>query len=326
MDSSALGNFELSPRIVHVGETISGRITPAVHFGQNVLMTWPQGGLGASTFRRASSAPRPPPPTTDWSKIPGGDPTPAPDKRVCSGQADTRTVTTCTWKTTAPTHGWARARVGIGNPPARGTEEDAYAVLADSYAIQGHVRLSNGRGMAGVVIDLAGATSSSMATRSDGFYFFLVPKGTHTVSVKASSQVCVEPREGERCSTIARVSVPGSRVVDFKASREGTIDGTVTDAKGKPVANATVRVVGPAGQILATDDKGYFSARVPKGTYTVLASRKIDVQSKDAEGKPITTQKEQFFCVAGEPGPCRKTKIVKAPPDQTVDFGLECKT
>jgi hypothetical protein len=318
MDNTGLGDFVYSPPKVHVGETITARMSPSVNFGINVLMTYPGGNPGEFVEATSVAAGTP----VGYPSY-AGDPSTEPhasDLHVCAGSANTRTVTSCTYKATSPTHGWVRQRAVIGNGPARGVEEGYYAVLAHGYGISGLVSLSNGKPMAGVSISISGSASDQTRTDPAGIYSFTVPKGDYTVT--AGGGLCVEPVAGQ-CTSSAKVSIPGSKVVNFKAGSEGVIDGTVRDSSAKPIPGVTIHVEGKGGQPATTDNSGYYRAELPKGKFTVSATQQVQEPGKDASGKPITKTVDKEFCAARTSTSgtgCSTRATVNVPPDQTVDF------
>jgi len=321
LSRTSLGDFHYSPTIVHVGETITGKIEPVVQFGINVLMTWPQDAPGPLASAKAQPQGSP----VGYPAFAGSPDVPAaPDADVCAGKASTRSVTTCTWKATVATGArWNVTTATIGNPPARGVTQAYFAVLAHDYGISGRVTLSDGQGMPGVPVSLSGTRTDQTVTSATGDYAFQVPEGTYTV--KAGNGVCVAPlSSGGQCSTSKTVTTPSSQTVDFQAQAEGTIDGTILDGSGQPVPGVAVHIVGPSGTVVTTGGDGTYAARVAKGTYYLVATQSVDVKAgTDAQGHPITTTKQRSFCAAttnAGSGGCTTIVRVDVPPSVTVDF------
>lgn len=236
--------------------------------------------------------------------------------------------TSCTWEVTEGSKGqWLQVSAGItgpcGDPQAvrEGRAEyaicagassyDHYYVLGSGYAVSGRVTLSDGRPMVGARVTLSGPDGGTKVTDASGGYRFLVGRGGYTISAAGA---CVAPRaRRERCQSSKSFSTPGSHGIDFVADGEGKVKGRVLDASGRPIGGVTVRVVGQGGTIVQTDGNGIYEALVPDGSYTVAASREIQV-----EGRPQT----QRFCASrrSATSSCNTDVRVEVPPDQTINF------
>jgi hypothetical protein len=257
------------------------------------------------------------------------------DGRYSLEEKDVPISTSCSFKPKATLGKWSTMSVGVTGPCGsqiavqQGKAE--YAICAGTYdsdyfgvldkndprsAISGRVSLSSGRGLVGVPVHLSGPESKTAMTSATGDYYFLVKKGTYTV--RPDAKVCATSQHGTGCSSTATVTVPGSKTVNFGPDGEGTVDGTIRDSGGDPVPGVTVRVVGPSGQVTTTNDKGYYSVVVPKGTFEVSASKLVD-----GTGTPTVPARQRVFCAArtgAGSGDCPQTATVEVPPDATVDF------
>lgn len=238
----------------------------------------------------------------------------------------------CTFKPAASGWRWQTYSAGVTGPcgsqiavqegraefaACAGTyASDYFGVIpkdADRYGISGRVSLTDGRGMAGVPITLAGPESKSMLTDSSGDYYFIVKKGTYTV--KAGAKVCAVPIAGHGCAPSKTVTVPASQTVDFRPPGEGVIQGTVFGEGSKPKSGVTVHVVGPDGTTATTDGQGRYEARVPEGTYVLSASSTTD--GKDPKTLTYCADDHGTF-----PAKCRATVTVDVKPDHVVNWAL----
>lgn len=308
------GRLSVSPAIAGIGDTITATYSNAG--GVTWTMNAPEGGKCTGKAEKV----------TDEEEL----------KHSVTGVKGG--PTSCSWKATQGTRGWVGVTVSItgpcGDPEmvrqgkhefascAGAHADDHYYVLSEDHAISGRATLASGRGIPGVTIKLSGKTSGTAVTTASGNYHFIVPKGSYTVA--AGGGVCLDPSKRGECPTGKHVSVPQSRTVNFKAMAEAVIDGTVRDAAGKPASGVTVRIIGRGGQVVTTDGDGYFKVEVPKGTYMVAATRRVEVQEKDEDGNTRTVSKVESFCSADEPRKCPKTRTVSVPPDATLKFGQGC--
>jgi hypothetical protein len=201
---------------------------------------------------------------------------------------------------------------------------DYYGVIGkdeDLWGISGRVTLSDGRGMPGVPISVSGPESRSAITGPGGDYAFAVKKGTYKVS--AGAKVCVKPQTGA-CSSSTSVTLPGSAAVNFGPAAEAVIRGTVFGEDSKPKQGVGVRIVGPDGINVTSDDKGHYEARVAKGSYTVSASLTETPPLKPGEQGPALP-KTTNYCADDHgtfPKKCTTEVTVDAPPDHSVNFAL----
>jgi hypothetical protein len=199
---------------------------------------------------------------------------------------------------------------------------DYYGVIpkdSEKYGISGRLVMSDGRGMAGVPMTLAGPEGDSTVTDRQGGYYFLAKEGDYTVS--AGADVCAEP-VGDDCENSRKVHVGGSKSVNFRPRGEGLIEGHVLGPDSKPKANATVRIVGKDGTSVTTNGTGYYAARVPKGKY-VMSVTSVEPPAK-AGDSPTTTN----YCAdnSGEAKTdCTYAITVDVPPDVSVDWKTQKK-
>lgn len=116
----------------------------------------------------------------------------------------------------AGTHAWA----WVGVPPRD-----------QQLHVRGIVRDIDGKGVAGVRVSADGPGGGSDRTDAAGSYLIPVKKGTHTVT--ATGDWCVVGKPD--CTTAAKVTVPPSRQVDFRADTETCpLAATVTSSRRGP--------------------------------------------------------------------------------------------
>jgi hypothetical protein len=249
---------------------------------------------------------------------------------------DVATSGTCTIKPGPTNWQWVTPSAGITGPcgsqiavqegraeyaACAGTyASDYYGVISkdeDKYGISGQIVMSDGRGMAGVPVTLSGPDGDSTVTDAGGGYYFLAKKGDYTVS--ADADVCAEPVDAG-CENSRQVSVGPSRTVNFRPRGEGLIEGVVTGPDSRPKSGVTVRIVGKDGTAVTTNGQGYYSARVPKGTYVVSAT------SVEPPVAPSTTPTTTYYC-ADNSGAVQKTctqvLTVDVPPDKKLNWKTE---
>jgi hypothetical protein len=102
------------------------------------------------------------------------------------------------------------------------------------------------------------------------FWFAIVT----TVVAAVASWLCRAPRPAE--ATTPRVSRSGAATVDFVLSGSGVLTGTVrSEVDGVPLVGATVTVLDPEGQVVATattDAAGDYALRgLARGEYTLVS-------------------------------------------------------
>ena len=246
-------------------------------------------------------------------------------------------ASSCTWKAASTNGKWVAVEVSItgpcGDPENVRAGKAEYAICAGAHAndyylagsrsgISGRVRQSDGRPLVGVPVHLSGGSSETAVTTEGGNYTFFVSDGKYSVS--GPSGFCTAATAAKKCEPVAKVSVPGSATVDFAPQTEGVIKGNIRDSQSKPVTGVTIRILGTSGQIVTTDGDGHYEARVPKGEYTLEAS-KPQAPTTDSAGKPLTPAPLKF-CAARRSagvGKCLDKPRVKVPPDQIVDFTPE---
>lgn len=126
--------------------------------------------------------------------------------------------------------------------------------------------------LAGAQVRVEGSAGTLTAT-TDGrgsFSLAKVPEGTYTV------RVLLEGFQPAEASNVRVKSGQVSRVTVALKPLQGLIAGTVTDNRNRPLAGATVTILGPDGTPVASattgDDGSFILLGVPAGTYTLRAS------------------------------------------------------
>ncbi len=258
------------------------------------------------------------------------------DGRWELGDRDVATSATCTLKPGSTNWQWVTPSAGITGPcgsqiavqegraeyaACAGTyASDYFGVIPkdeDKYGISGQIVMSDGRGTAGVPVTLSGPDGDSTVTDGGGGYYFLAKRGDYTVS--AGADVCAEP-VGADCENSRKVSVGPSQTVNFRPRGEGLIEGVITGPDSKPKANVSVRIVGKDGTVATTNGQGYYSARVPKGTYVVSAS------SVEPPVAPSTTPTTTYYCAdnsGAATSKCTHVLTVDVPPDTKINWKTE---
>ncbi len=151
----------------------------------------------------------------------------------------------------------------------------------------------NGKGVKGVTVSLRLETSSSQSnapqmteTNPDGEYHFgAVADGSYNLEIASTNQYALAgSMTDRRWHTVVIENGAAVRDIDFTVDLGGVITGTVKDAKGKPVIEASIelKVVNEKKEIIAsslyfpnqserqTDDRGVYRIYgVPAGRYLV---------------------------------------------------------
>lgn len=183
-----------------------------------------------------------------------------------------------------------------------------------------------GTGGLGDAVLYSGMNSRSMVSNDGSFEIKNVPGGTYQLLVGAQSgnlrdyytkSVVVGGRDAADSGFV----VNGDLYLDAVVSAKGaTIEGSVVDSKGKPVAYATVAVVPnrqqrarpDSYQQASTDEQGHFLARgLTPGSYVVLAFEELQEDVRQPEF--LKTYREKGETVEVEEG-SRKSVTAKVIP------------
>jgi uncharacterized membrane protein len=136
--------------------------------------------------------------------------------------------------------------------------------LTQSGTISGTVTNAAGVGIGNATVSYSGGATTA-TTNSSGGYTLSVTPGTYSVTATAS---------GYQSSTQQNISVSmgGTATVNFSlSSTMGTISGTVSNATGTGIANATVSYSG-GSTTATTSSSGAYTLSVTPGTYSVTAT------------------------------------------------------
>ncbi len=165
-----------------------------------------------------------------------------------------------------------------------------FTLTQSSGAIAGKVTNSSGTGIANATVSYSGG-STTATTDSAGNYSLSVAPGTYSVTATAT---------GFNSSTQS-VAVTGgvATAANFSLSPfSGAIAGTVTSLSGKPIAGATVAIVGgvvATNLSLSTNSRGrYSSGAVPVGSYQITVTKGSTRQQKAASVTANTTKTVNF--------------------------------
>ena len=197
-----------------------------------------------------------------------------------------------TWQVSAHRYGFADPTPQtIAVPPARSDVNFTLASGSSSapvqFTISGVVRDVDGALVPGMAVT-AGMSCYSQSTATTS------PTGRYTLTVSRGGTYLVEAGGVRSLVTVP----PNASSADLTVPRQYAIAGTVRDASGVPVAEASVKttVAGKAVESI-TDTTGHYAFLAPAGTYRITVS------------------------VAGQPSPAPRT--VTVPPAQSaVDFAL----
>ncbi|WP_219994686.1 carboxypeptidase regulatory-like domain-containing protein [Actinokineospora spheciospongiae] len=145
--------------------------------------------------------------------------------------------------------------------------------------LAGHVTdAAGGAPVAGATVVITGPSNRTLTTDATGAYGSVLPVGDYTVAVSAFGY-----GSGSGTATVTEDETVTREVVLTPVARH-TVSGTVLDAQGGPVANATVQVLSTPIPAVTTDAAGAYSIpNVPEGGYRVTASAGgcSDPQTKD---------------------------------------------
>lgn len=185
LTQTRLGTFELSPRIVRAGGTLTGRITPAGDFP----ITWPA-ELGRQTW--------------DYESV---DP--------C-----TSTTTTCVWRIPAGAKSstWTIVTVGLTNNQGLGISKDYFAIVGRGDAVlSGALLDAAGAPLSGVTIRIRGTQKATVTTNAAGQYQVILKRGRYTVT-PVSGTLAFTPQATSQCRVVAAsciVRLTGDRAASF---------------------------------------------------------------------------------------------------------------
>ena len=130
-------------------------------------------------------------------------------------------------------------------------------------SIAGTVTNTTGTGIANATVSYIGG-SATATTNSSGAYTLSVVPGTYSVIATAT---------GYLSATQPGVSVAAgaTTTLNFALTQSGTISGTVTNAAGAGITNATVSYSG-GSTTATTNSSGGYTLSVAPGTYSVTAT------------------------------------------------------
>jgi hypothetical protein len=164
---------------------------------------------------------------------------------------------------------------------AAGADTTTNIAMQVSYARFTGIVTDLGVPVAGVIVQAlsGGLIKSTAVTDISGQYTLWVTAGTY--NVRASSVA----RNNATVSN-QQATAGSATPVNLSMSLLGNIRGTVSDAGGKPVANADISVSGGSVNLgTSTDSSGnYTTAGLPTGTYTVTATSGTSTASVSSIG------------------------------------------
>ncbi len=185
LTQTRLGTFELTPRIVRAGGTLTGRITPAGDFP----ITWPK-DLGRQTWEYESVDP-------------------------C-----TSTTPTCVWRIPAGAKSttWTIVTVGLTNNQGLGISKDYFTIVGRGDAVlSGELLDAAGAPLTGVTVRIRGTQRTTVTTNAAGQYQVILKRGRYTVT-PVSGSLTFAPVATNQCTPIegsCRVRLTGDRAASF---------------------------------------------------------------------------------------------------------------
>ena len=201
--------------------------------------------------------------------------------------------------------------LGCGGDSGTGPDNDGEDA---TYTVQGNVQDSEGNGMAGFTVQLAGAdtdgspVTKNTTTDASGSYSLAgIPNGSYIITMS---------KDGYTCTPSTRaVSVNGGNatVAAFTAADSGgnggdgdtySISGTVTDMLGNGIPDVTVRVdvAGDPVQDMTDSQGNYTITGVSGGNYVVWATKDGYVFAPEFHNVTITTVNQHNINFAGSSG------------------------
>jgi protocatechuate 3,4-dioxygenase beta subunit len=169
-------------------------------------------------------------------------------------------------------------------PPGR--TDLVFTVRRADQFVYGEVTDQAGQPLCGASVEVTGAAGSSAAlTNGSGRFAVRVPRGTYTIRASAIGF----PAQAQT------VTVPPT-VTQLRFTLQAapnTVEGTVRDEQGAPVAGASVTASSPKGEVSATTDaNGRYTLHLPDGRWDISiraagiatpASRTITVPSQQTQ-------------------------------------------
>ncbi|WP_226005885.1 carboxypeptidase regulatory-like domain-containing protein [Natrinema salinisoli] len=149
-------------------------------------------------------------------------------------------------------------------PPLNGGADKLDALEGEeptTGTVEGTVTDADGDPIAGATVTVGNET---VTTAADGSYAVDLETGDYTLTVSADAY--------EETSEDVTVEADTTTTVDVTLEltpTDGTLEGTVTDADGEPIAGATVAV---DDQQTTTDENGSYSLELEAGDYTLAVS------------------------------------------------------
>ncbi|MEO8433895.1 MAG: carboxypeptidase regulatory-like domain-containing protein [Pyrinomonadaceae bacterium] len=152
-----------------------------------------------------------------------------------------------------------------------GNEAAGFIATLNAHTISGHVTNTDGSGLSGVTVVLAGSQAANTTTNSNGDYSFpgLPAGGNYTIAV-SKAHYTFQP------STRTFNDLGGNQAGDFVATLNGhTISGRVQRSDGSGISSVNVSLSGTLTNATTTDSSGnyLFTSCAAGGNYTVAVSR-----------------------------------------------------
>lgn len=139
------------------------------------------------------------------------------------------------------------------------TQDYTAAATTVNYVISGYVRLSNGRSVQGVPIELNIAGQiSTVGTDGSGYYSFIVPAGSNCIVSVAASWLIVDPTSRSFNNLSSNQSDQ-----NFTVWQRFKISGHIKDQNGQPVSLVNMGST-------QTDANGYYEIYVKQGDNCII--------------------------------------------------------
>lgn len=187
-----------------------------------------------------------------------------------------------------------QARPNPGGGIDSGADE-LYSV--GNYAISGTVRTSIGAPIAGVTVNLGGASTATTTTNALGNYTFTgLANGAYTVTPSLAGYLFVP---ANRNVTVNNANVSGQNFTGTVIRTTYSISGTVSTSGGAPIAGVIITLAGAANATATTNASGNYSfTGLANGSYTVTpgltgytfspVTRNITVSGANITGQNFT--------------------------------------